>query len=180
MNPPATAEAVKSFQTSQGLPATGKVDVDVESPSKTGEDWTAKLAGMAILFETIIGVIAGTGAIGPEIDDGSIVYLLAKPLDRYSIVVTKLAVAIAVVVAFGVVPVAIAGVILTGELGTLTVKVENNTENGEGQTRVVRLADPIRKPVVLEGKHTSWQPCFDGMGEGSLIKAVLLPNGPVE
>lgn len=27
-------------------PATGKIDVDVESPSKTGEDWTAKLAGM--------------------------------------------------------------------------------------------------------------------------------------
>src|SRR5688500_13549507 len=26
-------------------PATGKIDVDVESPSKTGEDWNAKLAG---------------------------------------------------------------------------------------------------------------------------------------
>jgi len=76
--------------------------------------------GIAILMP-LLGLIAGTGSIGPEIDDGSIVYLLAKPLDRYSIVVTKLAVAIAVVVAFGVVPVAIAGVTLTGELGTVTV-----------------------------------------------------------
>ena len=39
----------------------------------------------------LLGLIAGTGAIGPEIDEGSIVYLLAKPLNRYSIVVTKLA-----------------------------------------------------------------------------------------
>lgn len=76
--------------------------------------------GIAVLLP-LLGLIAGTGSIGPEIDDGSIVYLLAKPLDRYSIVVTKLAVAIAVVVAFGVVPVVMAGVILTGELGTVTV-----------------------------------------------------------
>ena len=76
--------------------------------------------GIAVLLP-LLGLIAGTGSIGPEIDDGSIVYLLAKPLDRYSIVVTKLGVAIAVVVAFGVVPVVMAGVILTGELGTVTV-----------------------------------------------------------
>jgi ABC-2 type transport system permease protein len=69
----------------------------------------------------MLSLIAGTGAIGPEIDEGSIVYLLAKPLSRYSIVVTKLAVAIGVVVAFGVVPVAVAGVVLTGEVGAVTV-----------------------------------------------------------
>ena len=45
--------------------------------------------GIAILMP-LLGLIAGTGSIGPEIDDGSIVYLLAKPLNRYSIVVTKL------------------------------------------------------------------------------------------
>ena len=50
----------------------------------------------------LLSLIAGTGSIGPEIDDGSIVYLLAKPLNRYSIVVTKLAVAIGVVIVFGV------------------------------------------------------------------------------
>lgn len=76
--------------------------------------------GIAILMP-LLSLIAGTGAIGPEIDEGSIVYLLAKPLNRYSIVVTKLAVAIAVIIAFGVLPVAIAGVVLTGEVGTVTV-----------------------------------------------------------
>ena len=65
----------------------------------------------------LLGVIAGTGAIGPEIDDGSIVYLLSKPLSRSAIVASKLVVAIGVVMLFGAVPVVLGGVILTGELG---------------------------------------------------------------
>nr|WP_275585871.1 ABC transporter permease subunit [Geodermatophilus sabuli] len=69
----------------------------------------------------LLGLIAGTGAIGPEIDDGSIVYVLAKPLDRHSIVVTKLLVAVAVVTALGAVPTFAAGVLLTGTAGTLAV-----------------------------------------------------------
>jgi ABC-2 type transport system permease protein len=76
--------------------------------------------GIAILMP-LLGLVAGTGSIGPEIDEGSIVYLLAKPLNRYSIVVTKLVVAIGVVIVFGVIPVAVSGLILTGEVGTVTV-----------------------------------------------------------
>jgi len=76
--------------------------------------------GIAILMP-LLSLIAGTGSIGPEIDDGSIVYLLAKPLNRYSIVVTKLAVAIGVVIVFGVLPIAMAGVVLTGEVGDVTI-----------------------------------------------------------
>jgi ABC-2 type transport system permease protein len=76
--------------------------------------------GIAILMP-LLGLIAGTGSIGPEIDEGSIVYLLAKPLSRYSIVVTKFTVAAAVVVLFGVVPIAVAGVLLTGAVGSVTV-----------------------------------------------------------
>jgi ABC-2 type transport system permease protein len=62
----------------------------------------------------IIGVIAGTGAIGPEIDDGSVVYLLSKPLKRPTIIFTKLIVAIAVTMVFSAVPMLIAGFILNG------------------------------------------------------------------
>jgi ABC-2 type transport system permease protein len=76
--------------------------------------------GIAILMP-LLSLIAGTGAIGPEIDEGSIVYLLAKPLSRYSIVLTKLTVAAAVVVLFGALPIAVAGVVLTGEVGSVTV-----------------------------------------------------------
>lgn len=73
------------------------------------------LGGFAIAtMVPLIGVIAGTGAIGPEIDDGSIVYLLAKPVKRPTIIVTKLFVAIAVTMAFSAVPTFVAGYILNG------------------------------------------------------------------
>ncbi|MFE7627835.1 ABC transporter permease [Streptomyces sp. NPDC057509] len=73
------------------------------------------LAGFAIAtMVPLIGVIAGTGAIGPEIDDGSIVYLLAKPVSRPTIIFTKLIVAIAVTMVFSAVPTLLAGLILNG------------------------------------------------------------------
>ncbi|MFV0128953.1 ABC transporter permease [Streptomyces sp. HMX112] len=73
------------------------------------------LGGFALAtMVPLIGVIAGTGAIGPEIDDGSIVYLLAKPVKRPTIIFTKLIVAIAVTMAFSAVPTLLAGFILNG------------------------------------------------------------------
>ncbi|MER6995291.1 ABC transporter permease [Streptomyces sp. NPDC000410] len=73
------------------------------------------LGGFALAtMVPLIGVIAGTGAIGPEIDDGSIVYLLAKPVKRPTIIVTKLIVAIAVTMAFSAIPTLLAGLILNG------------------------------------------------------------------
>ena len=73
------------------------------------------LGGFALAtMVPLIGVIAGTGAIGPEIDDGSIVYLLSKPIKRPTIIYTKLIVAIAVTMVFSAVPTLIAGFILNG------------------------------------------------------------------
>ncbi|WP_329382213.1 ABC transporter permease subunit [Streptomyces sp. NBC_01351] len=73
------------------------------------------LGGFALAtMVPLIGVIAGTGAIGPEIDDGSIVYLLAKPVKRPTIIMTKLIVAIAVTMVFSAIPTLIAGFILNG------------------------------------------------------------------
>ncbi|MFE0099184.1 ABC transporter permease subunit [Streptomyces sp. NPDC059009] len=81
------------------------------------DDQVAKdlLQGFALAtMVPIIGVIAGTGAIGPEIDDGSVVYLLSKPVKRPTIIFTKLIVAIGVTMAFSAVPTLIAGLILNG------------------------------------------------------------------
>jgi ABC-2 type transport system permease protein len=62
----------------------------------------------------LICLIAGTGSIGPEIDDGSIMYLLAKPLSRPSIVHSKLLVAVVVATLFGAVPTLFAGLVVAG------------------------------------------------------------------
>jgi ABC-2 type transport system permease protein len=76
---------------------------------------TNLLSGFALAaLVPLVGVIVGTGAIGPEIDDGSIVYLLSKPLKRSTIILTKLTVAIGVALAFAAIPMLVAGLILVG------------------------------------------------------------------
>ena len=80
------------------------------------------LGGFALAtLVPLLGLIAGTGAIGREIDDGSIVYLLAKPLSRHVIVVTKLVVAVAVIVVFAALPMLVAGLVLVGTTARLAV-----------------------------------------------------------
>ncbi len=80
------------------------------------------LGGFALAtIVPLLGLIAGTGAIGPEIDDGSIVYLLSKPLSRFSIVLSKVVVAVGVITAFGAVTVLLAGLVLSGTSDNLAV-----------------------------------------------------------
>ncbi|NED94932.1 ABC transporter permease [Phytoactinopolyspora alkaliphila] len=62
----------------------------------------------------LFGLIVGTGAIGPEIDDGSIVYILAKPISRAEIVRSKLLVAVTAAIAFAAAPTFLAGAIMAG------------------------------------------------------------------
>ena len=80
------------------------------------------LSGFALgTVVPLLALVAGTGAIGPEIDDGSVVYLLAKPLRRSSIILSKLAVSVAVVTAVAAVPTLLAGLVLSGTAGGLAL-----------------------------------------------------------
>ena len=72
-----------------------------------------KLYGLGTLLP-LVALIAGTGVLSPEIDDGTIVYLLSKPVDRPAIVHTKLAVAVALTVVGSAVPALAAALILVG------------------------------------------------------------------
>jgi len=67
-------------------------------------------------FLPLMCLLIGTGVIGTEIDDGSIVYLLAKPMPRRTIVGSKLVVAWGAAVVFAVLPV-IASVEIAGDDG---------------------------------------------------------------
>lgn len=69
----------------------------------------------------LLGLIVGTGAIGPEIDEGSIVYLLSKPLSRFSIATTKVVVAVSLVAVFAAAPTFVAGLILSGTADRLAL-----------------------------------------------------------
>ncbi|WP_449063315.1 ABC transporter permease subunit [Planomonospora algeriensis] len=62
----------------------------------------------------LLGLIAGTGVIAPEIDDGTVVHLLAKPISRPVIAQTKFLVAASVVAVFAAVPTFAAAYLLIG------------------------------------------------------------------
>ncbi len=62
----------------------------------------------------LLGLIAGTGVIAPEIDDGTIIHLLSKPISRPVIAGTKFLVAASVLALFAAVPTYIAAWLLVG------------------------------------------------------------------
>lgn len=94
------------------------VAIAVAIRAATGQDHDTTIdivSGLALATVVpLIGVIAGTGAIGPEIDDGSIIFLLAKPISRPLIVRTKLVVATACTIVFAAVPTFVAALVLSG------------------------------------------------------------------
>ena len=69
--------------------------------------------GVAALLP-VVTVIVGTAALGSELDDGTIVYLLAKPVPRPAIVLVKLVVAWAVSGLLVALPILLAGIVATG------------------------------------------------------------------
>lgn len=68
----------------------------------------------------LVALIAATGTLAPQIDDGSVVYLLAKPLSRHAVIRSQVLVALLTVVGFAVLPMVLSGVIDEGRLGPLT------------------------------------------------------------
>lgn len=73
--------------------------------------------GLAVILP-LIALIAATSVLAAEIDDGSIVYLLAKPISRHVIVVSKYVVALGATVAFTVLPITLTAAIMSGEAPT--------------------------------------------------------------
>jgi ABC-2 type transport system permease protein len=62
----------------------------------------------------LVAILAASSVLGPEVDDGSIVYLLAKPVNRYAVAISKWVVALAATLVAGSLPVFVAALI-TGD-----------------------------------------------------------------
>ena len=75
--------------------------------------------GFSVLLP-LTALIIGTGVLGAEIDDGSAIHLLATPVRRSSVVVTKFAVAAVLTMVFAALPELVAG-LLAPHSGKLAV-----------------------------------------------------------
>jgi ABC-2 type transport system permease protein len=107
--------------------------------------------GMGVIVP-LLGLIAGTGAIGPEIDDGSIVHLLSKPVPRGGIVVSKLAVAATTAALLSGAAMLVAGLIMSGTAEGLAVGYAAGAVTASlGYAAVFLLLAVISRQAVVLG-----------------------------
>ena len=76
--------------------------------------------GLAVVLP-LTALIIGTSVLGAEIDDGSVVHLLATPVRRSTVIFSKFLVAVALTMLFVAVPELLAGLIATGGAGKLAL-----------------------------------------------------------
>jgi ABC-2 type transport system permease protein len=94
----------------------------------TTSDAASLTAGLldGLLVATVLPLVAlvfGTGVLGAELDDGTAVYLLVKPIDRWRIVVSKAAVAAAITIALIVPSTLLSGLVVGGGRGGESVAI---------------------------------------------------------
>ena len=84
--------------------------------SPADPSWPARILG-EFGFSVVLpltALIIGTSVLGAEVDDGSVVHLLATPVPRRTIITTKFAVAVVITMVFAALPELLAGLIATG------------------------------------------------------------------
>jgi ABC-2 type transport system permease protein len=77
------------------------------------EDWVEPVIaalGLAVVLP-VIALVVGTGVLGSEIDDGTLAHILAKPLSRREILLSKLVVAVGVTALTTGIPLVLTGLI---------------------------------------------------------------------
>ncbi len=84
--------------------------------------WPPEVLGtIGYLVLALTALIVGGSVLGAEIEDGSIVHLLATPVSRRTVILSKYVVAVALTIAFAAVPEYLAGAIATGPGSSLAI-----------------------------------------------------------
>jgi ABC-2 type transport system permease protein len=130
--------------------------------------------GLAVLLP-VIAVIVGTAAIGSELDDGTIIYLLAKPIPRAQVVAVKALVAWVVVVILVCPAMLVAGILAMGGDADLGMAYAVAAAFGALEYTAVFLALSLvtsRALVVGLAYVVIWEGAVAGLFEGTRILSV--------
>jgi ABC-2 type transport system permease protein len=104
--------------------------------------------GLAVVLP-VIALIVGTGVLGSEVDDGTIVHILTKPLPRSNIIMAKLGVAIGVTAVTTAVPLFIAGLLADSYRFGLALVVGAVVGAAAYSAFFLLLSLLTRRPVLL-------------------------------
>lgn len=122
-----------------------------DSLGATAPEWVPPVVlglGFGVVLP-VMALIIGTGVLGSEIDDGTIVHILAKPLPRREIILAKLVVAVATTAVTVGVPMYVCGLI--GRSGQLAVALALASALGALAYCALFLALSLltRRPVLV-------------------------------
>ncbi|MFG1775431.1 ABC transporter permease subunit [Micromonospora sp. NPDC049051] len=104
--------------------------------------------GLAVVLP-VVALIVGTGVLGAEIDDGTVVHILTKPLPRWQIVLPKLAVATGVTAVTVALPLYVAGVLADSVRLGLALAAASAVGALAYSALFVALSMITRRPVLL-------------------------------
>src|SRR5215475_2839781 len=96
------------------------VALEVVAASPVWPDEFLGAFGFSVVLP-LTALIIGTSVLGAEIDDGSIVHLLATPVNRFSVVISKFIAAVLLTIMFGAIPEFLAAAIAKGFGDKLTI-----------------------------------------------------------
>ena len=104
--------------------------------------------GLAVVLP-VVALVVGTGVLGSEIDDGTVVHILTKPLPRWQIVLPKLAVATGVTALTAAIPLYVAGVLAESVRLGLGLAVAGTAGALAYSAVFLALSLVTRRPVLL-------------------------------
>jgi ABC-2 type transport system permease protein len=116
-----------------------------------GSDWQQAIIiglGFAVIVP-VLSLIIGTSVMGSEIDDGTIVHILTKPIARSEIVVTKLFVAASVTAVVNAAMMAVCGAVISGGRLALGLAVGAAVASICYCALFVTLSLVSRRPVLI-------------------------------
>ncbi len=137
---------------------------------QTDEGARHTLYGLGLVVVVpLVALLATSGLLAPEIDDGSISYLLAKPVPRSTIVVSKLVVAVGCVLAFGTLPLLVAGLVLrTGDPSVAVGFALGSVLGGTAYCALFALLSVVTRHAVVVGLVylLVWEGLLGGLLDG--------------
>jgi ABC-2 type transport system permease protein len=135
---------------------------------ETGSEHVLYRLGLVIIVP-LVALLATSGLLAPEIDDGSISYLLAKPISRHTIVASKLVVAVACVLVFGTLPMLLAGLVLrTGDPTFAVAFAVGSLVGGAAYCALFALLSVLTRHAVVVGLVylLVWEGLLGGLLDG--------------
>jgi ABC-2 type transport system permease protein len=124
-------------------------------PSRPWPSHVLGTFGFSVLLP-LTALIIGSSVLGAEIDDGSAIHLLATPVRRSSVIITKFLVATGLTIVFAAVPELIAALI-----------------SGGGSTAPVVTVNPNGPPTFIPGAVVNSTHFAVGLFVGALVCAVI-------